>query len=63
MAITSTGAAANSEGFFVLVDDTLHAFSSSGVHVRQKNAPWYKRPDDPSGDELRPPNFTGQPPS
>ena len=51
------GAAANSEGFFVLVDDTLHAFSSSGVHVWQKNAPWYKRPDDPSGDELRPPNF------
>ena len=51
------GAAANAETLFVLVDDTLHAFSSSGVHRWQRNAPWYKRPDNESGDILEPPNF------
>jgi hypothetical protein len=36
------GAAANSTTFFILADDSLHAFSSSGVHLWQKDAPWCK---------------------
>ena len=51
------GAAANSDTFFILVDDTLHAFSSSGVHLWQRDAPWYKHPDSDSCCEVLAPNF------
>jgi hypothetical protein len=36
------GAAANATKFLILADDSLHAFSSSGVHLWQKDAPWCK---------------------
>lgn len=51
------GASANAEKFFVLVDDTLLAFSSSGIRLWERDAPWYRHPDNRSGEEVSIPNF------